>query len=256
MGRLIERENIRLDMGTDVDPRGQVQWFCSVTGEEREQTPNSAQDVVIGSVRYSLSKTATSGDFLYTLKFGDIGRSLFVRYFPCPEDGQVSFLNSNVLGPVEPGAPKANSVDILVDGELRAGCRVIASLEYWGGKQGRSEYWWLRVRNDGVRESVTEPRAISAAEGPGENLFALSSDDARVLILSDADIGGSLKVKCRPIRLDGTIGEVVTSKPTLSVGPSPAPGQVVPTSPMLTRKSSSETLLTSPLTRKSVLKVF
>jgi hypothetical protein len=68
--------------------------------------------------------------------------------------------------------------------------------------------WWIRVRG-GVREDVTEPKAITAdADGPG---------DPRRHLLGADDVGCTFKVKCKPLRQDGAVGELCTSKPSPKV---------------------------------------
>ena len=64
---------------------------------------------------------------------------------------------SNVVGPCESGPPKALS--LVIKGECRVGGVLKAAMEYWGGFQGKSIFWWIRIRK-GKRETITRPRTI------------------------------------------------------------------------------------------------
>jgi hypothetical protein len=130
----------------------------------------------------------------------------------------VSHRASNSIGPVLPGPPRL--LDLRIVGECVTGRRLYAEAEYIGGTQGLSEYWWFRIKA-GKRVQISEPKAVS--EGitledlrhtlaTGETDGKPLDDDSRVLLLTEEDVGCVLKVKCRPVRVDGYKGEVFTSK--------------------------------------------
>lgn len=103
------------------------------------------------------------------------------------------------------------------------GRRVYAEAEYIGGTQGLSEYWWFRIKG-GKRVQIGEPQVVSDSltlEDIRKSLVSgeteSSLDDSRVLLLTEEDVGCVLKVKCRPVRVDGYKGEVFTSKASVPV---------------------------------------
>ena len=119
----------------------------------------------------------------------------------------------NSLGPVRPGPPRM--IDLHVEGSnWHPGEKVHAVGQYIGGKEGLSEYWWFKIVK-GKRVQLSEPLSVLNNE-PG-------NVDPRVYTLKEEDIGGVLKVKCRPIRSDGHRGEIFTSKASAEIvgeGPS------------------------------------
>ena len=111
------------------------------------------------------------------------------------------------IGPVLPGPPRL--LEIRIIGETKIGNRIIATSKYIGGYEGKSEYWWIRIK-DGEREQITEPRGINI-ENLYQEAFILPENDPRVHIITNEDKGCCFKVKCRPVRSDGYKGEIVTS---------------------------------------------
>ena len=85
-------------------------------------------------------------------------------------------------------------------------------------RQGASEWWWMRICADGSRVDVTEPRAV-AASFPYPTPAHFDAADPRVFKLSADDVACRLKVKCRPVRVDGEGGYPATSKPTPEIAP-------------------------------------
>jgi len=81
--------------------------------------------------------------------------------------------------------------------KLIVGSKAIMSYKYIGGEEGKSEHWWIRVEEDGKRVQLSEP---------------LCTCDSIYHVVTADDIGSTLKAKCRPIRSDGTVGEIFTSK--------------------------------------------
>jgi len=136
----------------------------------------------------------------------------------------VAFESAHVLGPVAPGPPRLVAIKIV--GEPQVGQRLVAQVDYVGGTQGASEFWWMRIR-DGERENMSEPSALSEVQvaclNPSNPTNPTSADadgdgsDPRVYLLGSADRGCVFKLKCRPVRADGYRGEVFTSKPSPKV---------------------------------------
>lgn len=181
---------------------------------------------------------------LYTLSRHDVGR--YITFRPSGREGDAYV--PNILGPVLPGPPRiiGNSVQIVseeghLDHVFQPGDIAFAVCNYVGGEEGPSDVWWMRVK-DGVRENLTEPRGVTtehlrATDGlshcidgrggwRGRSAFpyttngasSLGNGDPRVYHIRPDDVGWTLKVKCRPVRIDMYRGDVVTSKPTKPVG--------------------------------------
>lgn len=124
----------------------------------------------------------------------------------------------NSIGPVLPGPPRL--LDLRIVGSCVKGGRVFAESKYIGGTEGPSEYWWFRIKA-GKRIQIGEPKVASDSVTLDDIKTSLSGIeengclcDPRVLQLSDEDVGCVLKVKCRPVRIDGYKGEVFTSRPS------------------------------------------
>lgn len=124
----------------------------------------------------------------------------------------------NSIGPVLPGPPRL--LDLRIVGKCIKGEKVFAESDYIGGTEGLSEYWWFRIKG-GKRVQIGEPRVVSdfAIKDIKECIGGAIDkkeclNDPRVLELSEEDLGCVLKVKCRPVRVDGYKGEVFTSKPS------------------------------------------
>jgi hypothetical protein len=116
--------------------------------------------------------------------------------------------SSNCLGPVLPAPPRLLNLDITGD-VFKVGESVFAQSEYTGGQEGASEYWWFQIKN-GKRVQLNEPT-------PYDPSMTSSIVDPRVHVITDDDIGSVLKVKCRPVRIDGYKGEVFTSKASIEI---------------------------------------
>eukprot|EP01034_Spumella_vulgaris_P034055 gene34055-41998_t len=85
-----------------------------------------------------------------------------------------------------------------------------------GGYEGASEFWWMRIAADGKREQIMDSKCIppmTVLKGPGGDMLRTPKrEDPRYYRLMEADIGCTLKAKCRPVRSDGAKGEIFTSK--------------------------------------------
>lgn len=162
------------------------------------------------------------GSTRYALSAEDVGHFVGFRIV---STGEVS---EEFVGPVLPGPPRL--LDLQVVGECAVGQPVVAVSQYIGGREGASEYWWLRIDKDGNRENIRAPTCIdlsSASTSAFNSIrnsvsdpekrdsvtsFPSSAGDPRVYFVTAADEGAKLKVKCRPVRDDGVKGEVFTSK--------------------------------------------
>ena len=159
----------------------------------------------------------TEGRLLYQMVAIDAGCLLRFRCALTGCDGEsLEIRHTAPMGPVEPSLPKmwdlrVEAEDQDLGGVLRCGSFAVVRGMYTGGQQGSTEFSWLRVRVDGTRERLTQPRAV-----PEEVLSGAAGgvDDPRRLLLTPDDVGCTLKAKCRPMRADGTKGELATSKPS------------------------------------------
>jgi hypothetical protein len=132
----------------------------------------------------------------------------------------------NSIGPILPGPPRL--LDLRIIGKCVKGARVYAEPEYIGGTEGLSEYWWVRIKA-GKRIQIGDPRAVDGSLSLDDIRRSVTEEggrgvedekcwnDSRVLLLSDEDLDCVLKVKCRPVRVDGYKGEVFTSKASSTV---------------------------------------
>ena len=151
----------------------------------------------------------------YVIRAEDEGYWIRGAFVPLFEDGsQGEPIFSKAVGPMEVAPPKAIGLQIV--GECRCDSVLKASLRYWGGTQGHSEYWWLRIRN-GRRENITDPTPVPNPEIPLLDAinpldFEKLQGDPCYLVLGQDDVGCTFKAKCRPIRNDGERGEVATSR--------------------------------------------
>jgi hypothetical protein len=156
----------------------------------------------------------TGSSIEYTLSKDDVGQYIGVVYRPKGQgvvtEGELA---SNTIGPVLPGPPRI--LNFTVTGNLTIGHTARAETHYIGGTEGKSEFWWMRISSDGKRTQVTEPKATPA---PGTKGYLDPAVDARLYTITEADVGCTLKAKCRPIRSgDNAPGEIFTSKSSETV---------------------------------------
>ena len=142
--------------------------------------------------------------------------------------GPARLLDLRILSrPLLPSTTPCNNDPTDTPGILQVHYCVVAQENYIGGKQGCSEFWWLKTYPDGTREELTKRLPISNTASVSTDIVQavhintktdVLSDtwrlDPRVYVLKPEDIGCTLKVKCIPVRSDGYTGEVVTSKPS------------------------------------------
>ena len=175
----------------------------------------------------------------YVLTVEDIGYYIVFIHLPS------NTITEQAFGPVlaAPSQIYTQSMNIynLSDTSKRSfsvGQEVVACCTYVGGLEGNSEYWWIKVDKNGQREVLTDPLPVTNKHRAilNTNLHDISTitrnsrtsikiqkpkfsskylpGDPRVYRVKEADIGCTLKVKCRPIRDDAYRGDVVTSLPT------------------------------------------
>jgi len=247
-GKLQEHETVQVSFLEDAKARTQLsslRWHRSVA---RDLPPGAEEPdaAFVASLEFA-EIAGTEGRASYELTAGDVGRFLKVTgamaaapkpvAAPAGEAGAEAeagteaeaqddkgqamvkakgFESGAVLGPVAPGPPRL--LQIKIAGQAVVGQSLQAELDYVGGAQGASEFWWLRIR-DGDRENLSEPVALTAEQvarfDPADR--AAVASDPRVYLLKDADRGCIFKLKCRPVRADGYRGEVFTSKPSATV---------------------------------------
>ena len=113
--------------------------------------------------------------------------------------------NLTLMPTIPVAAIVSQARELWIEGEQQVGKLLVAKSYYFGGVEGNSEYWWLRITPDGDRADITEPTACDitkavpstdAPPGPGDA-------DPRVHRLTEADLGCCVKVVCRPRRGDG-----------------------------------------------------
>lgn len=160
----------------------------------------------------------SEGQQTYRLTVDDLGKYVCVGA-DVDSSTFLGVIYSNFVGPIIAGPARLLNLSII--GQCKVGSCVIAIGDYIGGKQGRSQYWWMRVTADGDREQISEPTEIifSDSDFNEQKEFLLlnpsyvpNNSDSRFYLLTEKDISCELKVKCRPFRSDGISGEVFTSK--------------------------------------------
>lgn len=156
----------------------------------------------------------------YSLSKEDVGFHIMIKY---TDSGSREAKFSNAIGPVVPGPPRL--LDFVIKGDSKVGGYAKADAKYIGGFEGPSEYWWIRVTKDGKRQQITEPKPISnnSKQDPRQYKIVAGTEFSSLMcstfssffpfvFVTTDDVGCTLKAKCRPIRSDGTQGEIFTSK--------------------------------------------
>ena len=132
----------------------------------------------------------------------------------------------NCAGPVEPAPPRVS--ELRIEGEFREDKMIRAVYQYFGGLEGETEVWWMRVKN-GVREDVTKPRPVPSTATRRSSRIS-DEEDPRNYCIKAADVGCILKVKVQAMRSDGYDGDVTTSKPTPKIQTADADADALSTS--------------------------
>lgn len=124
-----------------------------------------------GSNRGIVIVGSKNSDF-YRLTASDVGFYITYRFSTRTEpisSHERSDENSNCIqlddrlylqpvGPVLPGPPRL--LEITITGLLQVDSTVMAVVDYIGGTEGLSEYWWIKVTPDGKRIQLSEPSEI------------------------------------------------------------------------------------------------
>lgn len=158
---------------------------------------------------------ARANPLVYLMQADDDGRyfKALVRI-----EGQDSPIATAPVGPCEAGPPKVR--EIVVTGEMKVGSPLRAAATYFGGRQGATEFWWMRITPEGTRVEITEPRAPAE---PDSDVTDADLGDPRVYVPVADDVNCSLKAMCIAVRGDGTRGQKESSKPTPKIQPDVSP---------------------------------
>ena len=215
MGKLQEHESIRIltkpaDNGVENIIPSKVCWMRSTVN------PNTALVGAEGCIEYT--RIIGTNKKTYQLTVDDVG--CFMKARVTLEGADKKEYETNiVLGPVLPGPPRLMTITVeAINGLL------LPKIDYVGGKEGASEFWWMRILN-GERETLSDPIALTEQQQKSSIADLLKNPkspetfgDPRVYILKESDKGCVFKLKCRPVRSDGYRGEVFTSKPSAKIG--------------------------------------
>ena len=225
VGKLQEHEKLRINSKL-VDLRSKdvsIMWLRSPPGVFSGPQDASNDEGIIDDTSKFTVIDGTQGKLEYELGVDDVDCYISVRIVYAGQEVEGTVMEKEIeaeaaMGPVLAGPPRL--LDLTIEGSplLELGSEAVATINYIGGKPGASEFWWLRIRGDGEREQLGEPRTIRACDaelGPAE----MGKDDPRIHLITPEDMGCVLKVKCRPVRIDGHKGEIFTSKPTKTINP-------------------------------------
>lgn len=216
VGRCQELEKLKI-AGLDINAHNFV-WFRSSTKDTVTLNKDRKKHLTLIPHSENLAE--------YTLQKEDVDSFVGVLFAPKNNsksnsnnssfkgqsllESDTARLSHNVaLGPVLPGPPRI--LNFTVSGEqLSVGHYAKAETQYIGGSEGRSEFWWMRISSDGKRTQVTQPKTAPVPQGKG---YLEPDVDPRLYRITEADVGCTLKAKCRPVRFgDNAQGEIFTSK--------------------------------------------
>lgn len=120
-------------------------------------------------------------------------------------------LRSSAVGPVLPGPASVDSISVeFCPGTNNKIC--VCKADYWGGREGNSTYRWIEVCPDGTRKNLSKEKACNPAVFGELDLDMPNIEDPRYYFLKSEQAGSKIKVSYRPIRDDGWLGELKTSK--------------------------------------------
>jgi hypothetical protein len=138
----------------------------------------------------------------------------------CPAAPPAGVLASLPVGPVEPAPPRAR--ELWVEGATAVGALLVGHAYYYGGVEGASEASWVAIGDDGEAREVKPPTPCpppaaaplpTGAEPPG----GAADAHPRALRLLPELRGCLIKFRLQPVRCDGNVGHVESSRPTVEV---------------------------------------
>eukprot|EP00899_Mesostigma_viride_P010148 jgi/Mesvir1/19134/Mv12871-RA.1 len=167
---------------------GGVEGSSSFGWYRRKET--SAQSVLINGTR---------GKLEYALKEADIGYILSFKCTPKRSDGaEGEVYEANAPSRIRPAMPQVLGVKIL--GTPLEGSELRLEKTYFGGTEGKSQFQWLQISEDGSFVEI---------EGATGELYMVTPED----------VGHELAVSVTPVRKDNVAGATVISDPTDPVEP-------------------------------------
>lgn len=123
------------------------------------------------------------------------------------------------VGPVEAGPPKAR--EIWLEGDQRVDGVLVGHWYYFGGVEGNTKVWWIKITPSGEALNVTEPVCIPKGyRSPrrySKAVKALQEGYPNVLRLTEKEEGCLIKFKVHPVREDGDEGHTESSRPTVEI---------------------------------------
>ena len=169
------------------------------------------------------ASVAASDPFQHHAGLGDVGLYFAARVTLAGG----STVITRPVGPIEPAPPRIR--ELWIEGRAAVGEDLRARCIYFGGQAGPCLWSWIRIDAEGNRtESEARPArpqddetaaaaAAAAATAAASTEKGKGKGDPRVLRITKADIGCCFKVSVQPVRWDGVVGELQTSKPTADV---------------------------------------
>jgi hypothetical protein len=123
------------------------------------------------------------------------------------------------VGLVEPAPPRAR--EVWLEGEPAVGALLVGHVYFHGGREAHSVVSWVAVGDDGETRVVKPPAESAppaAAPLPPAGAPPGAADaHPRALRLTPDLRGCEIKFKVQPVRADGEVGDLVSSRPTRSV---------------------------------------
>eukprot|EP00736_Rhodelphis_marinus_P012751 Rmarinus@m.8097 len=141
----------------------------------------------------------------HTLTVDDVGCSLVFEYTPVRQDGVAGTpVRSAPSEIINPETPRFKSLEILGVDDLAVGNTLAVKAEYYGGKEGPSEYIWSLYRDNDERD------IILGCTGP-------------TYTIRPEDVGCRLHLQAIPIRSDNANGDSLVHLTDVVRQPTPPP---------------------------------
>uniref|UniRef100_A0A7S1G7L0 C2 domain-containing protein n=1 Tax=Bicosoecida sp. CB-2014 TaxID=1486930 RepID=A0A7S1G7L0_9STRA len=232
-GKLMEGETVKAVVGRGMPAGAKVRWMRTAKdagpdGEYSECPPSEGEVDYLGATGShdkGQALSSVAGALAYVSQaVRDCDASVDSRYLTRLDAGcclkavvdvagQEEPLESAVVGPVHPAHPFVRRIDI--EGEMRVGHVLTASISYFGGEPGACEFAWLRITPDGGRETGKSASVNPALPLPAIDDVDAVAADPRMLLLTEEHVGSRFKVQCTAVRADGERGQPGghTSKP-------------------------------------------